>query len=405
MFGFFKNPDREKFAKMVLDRIRARTGQTDLRLDLSDFSIQCGSQRIFLENLYTDYCGKQGKDRETVLENIVGLSRPGLDTEPTLEEAEPNLIAVIRERLLVSLADVNWGVSTLGDQKVPPPANEPISRWFLRTLVIDAPTHMAYVNEEHLRRWNLTFDEAWGIALANLRAATVPKFEAEGNVYIGKWGDAYDASRVLVPGIFDDLPIVGAPVFVLPNRDTLLVADSNDPAAVQAMLERAEQIVTTCSRPQNIAPLVIQDGEIHDYEAPKSSPAHVAVSRARGHAWLSAYDEQKAVLEKVYERSGKDIHVGAHTLNRYTGNDAVEYRSYCIWARDVATLLPVADEVIFYDPLIPGQDKAVARVPWARVRGLLEDRMLDTKMYPPRYYISTFPDPGQLAELRSPAGR
>lgn len=404
MFDFFKNPSREKFAKMVQDRIRARTGQRDLRFDPAEFSIQCGSQRIFLQNLYTDYCGKQGKDREVVIENIVGLVKLGLDAEPSFEEVAPNLVAVVRERLLVSLAGVNWGVNTTGDQKAPPPASEPVSRWFLRTLVIDAPTHMAYVNEALLRRWNLTFDEAWALALANLRAATVPKFEAAGNVYIGKWGDSYDASRVLVPGIFDDLPILGSAVVALPNRDTLLVADSDDPAAVQAMLERAEQIVTTCSRPQNIAPLVIRDGRIHDYDVPTTSPASVAVSRACAHAWLGAYGEQKAVLDKVYERSGKDIHVGEHTLNRYTGNGAEEYRSYCVWARDVATLLPVADEVIFYDPLVPGEDKSVARVPWERVRGLLEDLMLDTTMYPPRYYVSKFPSPGQLAELVMSAG-
>jgi hypothetical protein len=404
MFGFFKNPSREKFAQMVLERIRAKTGLADLRFDPSEFSIQCGSQRIFLQNLYTDYCGKQGKDREIVLDNIVVFARSGLDTEPSFEETAPNLIAVVRERLLVSLADVNWGVSGTDDKKVSPPVSEPISRWFLRALVIDAPTHMAYVNEEHLRRWNLTFDEAWAIAFGNLRAATVPKFETEGKVHIGKWGDAYDASRVLVPGIFDDLPIVGEAVVALPNRDTLLVADSDDPAAVQAMLERAEQLVTTCSRPQNIAPLVIRDGQILDYEVPATSPVHAAVSLARGHAWLSAYGEQKAILEKVYERNGKDIYVGEHTLNRYTGNGTTEYRSHCLWARDVATLLPVADEVVFYDPQVPGEDKAVARVPWARVRARLEDLMLDTKMYPPRYYVSRFPSAGQLADLTAQAG-
>lgn len=86
------------------------------------------------------------------------------------------------------------------------------------------PTAYGLRQRGQLRRWNLTFDEAYTLALENLRAATVPNFKEEG-VYVGQWGDAYDASCILVPGIFDDLPITGESVFVLPKRDTMLVAD------------------------------------------------------------------------------------------------------------------------------------------------------------------------------------
>jgi hypothetical protein len=398
MFGFFKNPSREKFVQMVQERIRERNGQTGFQFSETDFSLHLGSRRIFLENLYADYCAKKEKaDREIVLNNIADFARPDAAGEDaSFNDVAPNLIAVVRERLLVSLANVNWGVESFEGKKVPAPVHEPISRWFLRTLVIDAPTHMAYVNEDQLRRWNLTFDEAYALALANLQAATIPKFKDEGGVYLGQWGDAYDASRILVPGIFDDLPITGEPVFVLPNRDTLLVTDSSSPATVQAMLERAEQLVREIPRPQNIAPLVIRNGAIQDYEVPPESPAFAAVDRARRLASLAAYGEQKAVLEKVYERNGKDIYVGEHTLTNKATDAGPEYRSYCVWSRGVPTLLPVADDLVLYDP---DQNKAVAHVPWQAAVEALQDLMLDTQMYPPRYYVSKFPSSEKLSQL------
>ncbi len=400
MFGFFQNPSREKFAQIVLAHIREKTGQSEHQFNADDFSLRRGSQRIFLNNLYADYCQKKGKDRKLVLDHIATFARQDTHAEhASLDEVGPNLVAVVRERLLVSLADVNWGIERDPGQKILPPVFEPISRWFLRTVVIDAPSSMAYVNEEQMRRWNLTTDEIHALALANLQGATVPKFVDKGGYHAGQWGDAYDASRILVPGVFDDLPITGEPVVVLPNRDTLLVADSNNPTAIMAMLAKAEEMVKELARPQNIAPLVLRGGVIHDYEVSAGSPAFSAVARARALAWLSAYVEQKAVLEKVYERSGKDIYVGEHTLTSSESAGVTRYLSYCVWSRGVPTLVPMADDVVFYDPDAPDEKKARARVPWSTVREVLDDLMLDTKMFPPRFYVSQFPSPEQFARM------
>lgn len=115
------------------------------------------------------------------------------------------------------------------------------------------------------------------------------------------------------------------------------------------MLEQAEQMVREITRPQNMVPLVVRDEKIQDYEVPPESSAFAAVDRAKRLAALAAYGEQKAVLEKVYERNGKDIYVGEHTLTNRATDAAPESRSYSVWSRDVPTLLPVADDIVFYD--------------------------------------------------------
>ena len=53
------------------------------------------------------------------------------------------------------------------------------------------------------------------------------------------WQDNLDGSRMLLPGVLQRLPLPGDPVVVLPNRDTLLVVGSEDPAGLRWALEGA----------------------------------------------------------------------------------------------------------------------------------------------------------------------
>lgn len=257
---------------------------------------------------------------------------------------------------------------------------------------------MSLVNEEQVVGWGAPAYELYALGLEKLRTSQPPSFSEDRGVYRGLWHDDYDSSRVLVPGIFDDLPLRGEAVVCIPNRLTLLVAGSEDTDAVRRMLAAAEEIVRTQANPQNPAPLPVRNGEVSDFSVPTNSPIFNEVERAKRGAAHLYYGEQKETLEKLYENKGKDVFVASYTLNQL---DSGAYVSVGVWTKGVATLLAVTDEVVFVDPDRPKGQNVVARAPWASVVSVVPDLILDTKMFPQRFYVSGFPTTDQLQRLKS----
>jgi hypothetical protein len=252
------------------------------------------------------------------------------------------------------------------------------------------------VNDSELKRWGVTFDEAFAIGLAKLRSHTTPKFSQEKGVFVGQWNDDYDSSRILLPELFQDLPIHGEIVVCIPNRLSLLVAGSADHAAMRVMLTRADAVVRTIAKPQNPGPLVLRDGAFVDFIVEDSSPIFPDVDRARHMTALGSYAEQKANLEHAYQKQGRDIFVANYTL---VETDRKDLRSYAVWTKGVATLLPEAEEIFFIDGSLAEEKRLVARARFSDAAAIVGDLMLDTKMFPPRHYVSKFPTAEQLAKF------
>lgn len=400
MLEFFRQLARDRFAREIQRAIAAAGGPSDFVYDRETFFLRRGETFANLGNVYHAYREAARAHRPQLIANFVaafgGGAEPDIDA---FSAVESKLVAVVRERaFLATLEGPGWGLEK-AVEAAKRPAHEPITAWFSRALVIDYPTHVAIVNRAHLTSWGLTFEEAFAVGLDRLRDGTLPKFRAEDGYYVGAWNDDYDSSRLLVPSIFADIPLNGAPVVVLPNRLTLMVVGEDDHAVLGAMLAKAETIVRERAKPQNPAPLVLRDGVFVDFTVPPASPIFNAVERARKFAALSIYQDQKANLERCYEKSGKDIFVAAYTLNE--GDDG-RYRSFSVWSKGVATLLPETDFVLFVDPARPESKNVIGCVRWAAVAANFGDLLLDTKMFPPRHYVSGFPALDQIAALGVP---
>lgn len=395
MFSFLKKPSRARFAATVIARIK-EAGGPDFTLDLEKFEIRHGTTRGFLGNTYDAYCHARGAHRDAVLNNFVSAFVAQRQTsEISFEEAEPDIVTVIRERALFSFSSLHWQLEQM--EGIPQELAEPVSRWFAKTAVIDSPGFMSLVNQDHATRWHQLGDEIFALGLQKLRASTSPRFTESEGVFRGQWHDDYDSSRILVPEVFADLPIQGDPVVVIPNRLTLLVTGSENTDAIRRMLQTAEEIVRSEPRRQNPAPLVLRNGEIHDFFVDPLSPVFNDVERAHRLAALLYYDEQKEKLEKLYEQNGKEIFVGSYILSRH---DDGRHCSYSSVTKGVPTLLAVTDEVMFMDLDLPKDRQCVAQAPWPVVLERLPDLFLDTRMFPTRYYVSQFPTAEQLEKLR-----
>lgn len=396
MFGLFGPPSRKKFGELVLKKLRSAGGPSDYVFDEKAFTINREGQRGFLENAYATYCQAKAEMREVILHNFVTMLLPQKSADVSFEEIQSNLVLVVRERAL--FASVSFLQEPDLKKVAKPQQIEPISDWFAQALVIDAPTHMALVTEEQVKNWGLLPSEAYAIGLERLRESKPPHFSEDNGVFTGQWNDDYDSSRILVPGLFDDLPLKGDPVVTIPNRLTLLVAGSDDEDGLRRMLARAEEIIRTVARPQNPAPLLVRDGVVSDFSVDGTSPLFNDVLRAKRLAELSYYDEQQHNLEIQLEKKGRDVYVGKYTLTE-NSNEAVRYRSHSVWSFNVPTLLPVTDDVIFCDSRMPEGQTIVGQGSWKSVEAVLGDLMLDAKMFPRRFYVSKFPTKEQLAQI------
>lgn len=391
---------KQRFARRMQDAFAAAGNAHNFVYDQAEFCLRHGETVVFLHNVYRAYQLAARQDRAEVIARFArglatGASATDIDQFSLIED---KLTAVVRERAFLAFSDgPGWGLQ-VGSKPLSKIAREEISSWYGRALVIDYDDQMAVVMESHLKAWNLTFDEAFQLGLQRLRAYSVPQFEpCEGGFHRSTWNDDYDSSRILLPGIFDDLPLQGDPVVVLVNRCTLLVADAEDPGAIMAMLAYAEQVLPTLAKPQNLSPLLVRGGAISEYHAPAGTPLFSRVQRAHKLAALSTYEEQRSNLEATYAKLKKDdVYVAAFRLFETPSGI---YESVSTLTKTVPTLLPVTDRVTFMDLDRPEADQHVGTFPWARVEQVLGGSFLDTKMFPLRYYISRFPTTEELQRL------
>jgi hypothetical protein len=72
------------------------------------------------------------------------------------------------------------------------------------------------------------------------------------------------------------------------------------------VLTKAEEIMRAETKPQNPSPLVIHDGQVSDFEVPRSSPIFHNVQRAQRLAAMECCNDQKGQLDKLYAQKGKD---------------------------------------------------------------------------------------------------
>ena len=99
---------------------------------------------------------------------------------------------------------------------------------------------------------------------------------------------------------------------------------------------------------------------------------------------------------KLYEQKRKDIFVAKYTLHQ---SETGGYESYSVWSKTVPTLLPKTDLVAFVDPAKTESQRMLGLAKWEDVMRIAGDLLLDTQMFPARFYVSKFPSEEQLAAV------
>ena len=114
--------------------------------------------------------------------------------------------------------------------------------------VIDEERSFAYINEDHLDRWNISVQDLHEQALANLRRRTDERVtytavgEGEQRLFIFSSGDGYDATRLLLADVLAAWAreVPGRLVIGIPNRDFLIAFSDANPEILRGVAAQVQ---------------------------------------------------------------------------------------------------------------------------------------------------------------------
>lgn len=263
-------------------------------------------------------------------------------------------------------------------------------------LAVDYPETTSTLTEGPKENWGVSLDEALAVAVSNLREATPDAFdEIVPGLYVGRWNDGYDTSRVLLPDVLQRAPIKGRPVFMIPTRDVLMVAGDRDEESIRHMVEVSfkamesgrnvsSQVYTY--EDQRIVPFISQD------ETLKARMASLEHRLLQGN-----YHAQKEQLDAIHEAHKTDVFVASYKLFELKDSDGKTF-SMCSWTETVDTLLPKTDRVALVQ-LQPDGTAQTQVVEWDELEAKLGDLLVPADLYPARYRTLGFPTAAQLSQL------
>lgn len=388
------NPTREEFAAMMLDALAAE-GLDGWERDDGQFALVSKERRssFYLSNSYAEYLRAPRRVRPDLLKRIVALHR---DTAPELklDEVRWSLLPRVRERIYYEAVRLTALIHGTPASQL----HRPLVDGMAVSLCVDFPDRILEVNADTARDWGMPLEELSALAVHNLRQRSKDTFEQVApGVYASKWRDNHDASRILLTHEISHLRVKGLPVAIVPNRDNLLITGSDDIDGLRGVLAAAAKVLEE-PRPMLGVPYLLEGERWSVFKPSADHPLVRDVERAWIDVHLMETGEQKALLDKLHERNGVDVHVA--TLSGIQAKSG-EYLTYCVWVGGIEQMLPQSDTVVLMRSVDESVDPDPLMVPWdevMKVAGTLLEPMPDA--YPPRFRTRGFPSVEQVEALR-----
>jgi hypothetical protein len=233
-------PSRDKFAAMMMKRIRASGDKRPVVYEREDFRLRKADDSLsFLHNIYQEYLRSERADREGLVRNFLAMWHTTGRPLPTdFADAKADILPALRAR---SYFELDLARASRGQPRMSPPY-EIIAEHLALALVYDLPTAMRTIGDEDLDTWGLTFYEAMEVARQNLADKPIQYAEI-GSIYMIAAGDGYDATRMVLHDLLGSLKVAGETIVMVPNRERLYVAGSEDAAGLEMMLKFVEEDV------------------------------------------------------------------------------------------------------------------------------------------------------------------
>ena len=228
---------RVDFLEDVAQLVSKRFPLINLERSAADFSLRLNGHWVSLENLYRASADRQDLLESTVDRWVIELLRAA--------EGSPDLKAPldeVRDRVLPMILPAG----ARGD-------DDSMMRQMLVSgltvgYVIDSPHSMAHISRQLAEGWGTDIDDLHELAVRNLlaRSQTLAAHAAQDesgqvNLVLVQTLDGYDASRILLPGLYERLrEHLGSPFgAAIPNRD-ILICFRDAPNVVMSLREQVK---------------------------------------------------------------------------------------------------------------------------------------------------------------------
>lgn len=259
-------------------------------------------------------------------------------------------------------------------------------------LAFELATSVSEIGADRLQAWGLEFEPLYARALQNLEARSSTPFEQPApGVFLSPWHDTFDASRVLLPKLFEGLAVKGAPVVLAPTHDLVFVTGTDDTEGLLQAAAWAEEALLE-PRGHSAIAFVLEKGQWRLWMPPRAHPAWLKFKLLQLQTIATAYARQKEVLDSLLQANGHSLTVGTmRAFRTATG----EIFTACAWNENVEALLPQTDRIDFVSP----ERGLSINVSFDVARQTLGDLMQPIGDLPERWRVRSFPSPEQLAKM------
>jgi hypothetical protein len=392
----------EQFAQRLIDQLR-QVGDVRLaRYDAAHFQIQfTQSDREVgyanLRNLYDEYLTHAGRDADQffrfAIRSLLASHKPLPDE---YGDAVCDILLTVRNRSYFSLLELRSWIASDPNYSWP---HVPVGEHLGVGLTYDLPEAMVMLQSLHLADWGVSFYEVYEHALANLTEIDATFTTIDEHTYASATGDHYDASRMLLPELIEELRVVGQPVVLLPNRDHLLVTGSADRSGIETAALVARQLFNL-PRPVTGLAFVRQQDEWRPWLPPRDHVSYATLKAMSLQTIGHDYHEQRQLLGLWLARRDAELEPAEFKVHGAAATQPPI--SYCVWEEGMRQLLPKTDRVCFQMANQSFQHPLVEAIncSWDHVRQVVGHLMVEEDWYPARYRVTEFPSPGQLSKLR-----
>ncbi len=382
-------PSQDQFAKALIAEFRRVGDKRHIQYDKEKSRLtHTTGEEINLTNLYQEHCQVPRGKRQAHLNRVVQVFMSSQDELPTsFDEARPNLRPKIWLRS--SMVNIDLRLRLFGKTSFESPTY-PLGDHLVTTVVYDLPLAMRTLSQTDFEKWGVTYYEAMEAAVENLNETTVALAKIGDRFHSSASGDNYDSSRILLKDQISSWDVLGDHVAMVPQRDALYVTGSKDDTGLKIMLDLSELTLKDQPRPLSPIPLRLVDGEWEDWMVPSTHELFSRFQQIQIGFFGNLYAEQKELLDAIHKKEVEGFFVASFSSIQKKPSGPV--LTYCVWGRDVDSLLPKTQLIFFVGP-----EGAAAIGEWDRVAAVVGDQLVaDDSYYPIRYRVKEFPTQEQL---------
>lgn len=404
-------PDEKAFGAMVVDYMKKAGETRPITFEEQRFQIVVGNPGeavnvLWLGNGYEEFKALPKAKRDGFFDRFHPNNYVNVDAFDHLDSALRSLLPRIRDRLYPHALPFRTlrqlGAAFKEGTPLPSLPYQPVGDVLAASLCIDLPTTVIDCLDQNYTRWKSSITELMPKALENLRAISKKPFaQPMPGVYVSTFMDSHDPARLLLPELFASMKLKGAPVAGVPNRTSLIVTGADDQAGLNEFVTLMKMGLKD-PRPVSSMPLTLGPEGWRPFEPRGTSAVDRELRVLAAQCVGGLHADQKATLEEENERSGRDVFVASYKVMM---NQAGAVMSYASWTESVPTLLPKTSDVML--TVLNGdkpEDAEVTHVSWDDLVAIAGRHLRpEPDVWPPRFFVDTFPNPKELDALRAKA--